>query len=228
MDELQLTSGEHGRTDRRAFLVRMAAVTGVIGVPAIASFALRTSSAGGPSVSQLDALAETTVASSNSTTTVEASNSTTTVAASNSTTTVAASNSTTSVPDTTSTSSSVPDSTTTTAPTSTTSPSTTTPSTTPTTTAPATFSAPGQAFVGSSITVQGSGMPADSDVDIYLFSDPVRTGTVHSDPNGQFSGKVRIPQGVAPGPHTLVASSGSVNVAAPITVLGVASIPATR
>jgi hypothetical protein len=71
-------------------------------------------------------------------------------------------------------------------------------------------------------------MPPNADVVIYLFSDPVRVGNARSDATGNFAAPIAVPPTTPPGVHTLVASSGSVNLSYSVVITATAAIPETR
>ncbi|MFG6444521.1 ThuA domain-containing protein [Microbacterium sp. P07] len=80
--------------------------------------------------------------------------------------------------------------------------------------------------VGGQVLVTGAGLPADTDVEIWIYSDPQRLATVRTNASGTFSVNVTIPAGVDPGTHQIVlrvqgeevARSGDLTVtAAPVT-----------
>lgn len=62
------------------------------------------------------------------------------------------------------------------------------------------------AYVGGSVSVSGQGFLPGSEVDVWLFSDPVFLGTVTVGADGSFSGKLPLPAGVPVGNHTLQAN----------------------
>ena len=51
--------------------------------------------------------------------------------------------------------------------------------------------------------VSGTGFLPNSDVNLYVFSDPRYMGTVHTDASGNFDGSVPVPMDLAGGRHTL-------------------------
>jgi hypothetical protein len=57
---------------------------------------------------------------------------------------------------------------------------------------------------GATFTVSSSGMPAHSQVKLFLHSDPILLKTVETDASGSFSTSVTLPDGVT-GTHTIVA-----------------------
>lgn len=62
------------------------------------------------------------------------------------------------------------------------------------------------AYVGGSVSVSGQGFLPGSEVDVWLFSDPVFLGTVTVGADGSFSGTLPLPAGVPVGNHTLQAN----------------------
>lgn len=63
---------------------------------------------------------------------------------------------------------------------------------------------------GETVSVTGSGFPANTTVTLTLHSTPAALGTVRTDANGSFRDSVTIPASASAGDHTIVASSGSV------------------
>jgi titin len=59
---------------------------------------------------------------------------------------------------------------------------------------------------GKTITVSGSGYAPGSTVTVLIYSEPQVLTTVVADVNGDFTVTVTVPEGLAPGQHTLVAS----------------------
>lgn len=62
---------------------------------------------------------------------------------------------------------------------------------------------------GQTLTVTGSGFPANAAVTLTVHSTPTPLGSVHTDANGGFTDTVTIPASVTGDDHIIVASSGS-------------------
>lgn len=62
---------------------------------------------------------------------------------------------------------------------------------------------------GSSITLVGSGYPADTTVSFTLHSEAVSLGSTTTDADGSFTATVDIPLNVGAGNHDIVASAGN-------------------
>jgi hypothetical protein len=104
-------------------------------------------------------------------------------------------------------------------------PATTTTTTTTTTIAPITTTTPpptavasyggGTASItataGSSVTVTGSGFAAETDVEVWLHSDPVLLGTVRADASGAFTATFALPATAPRGDHLVVLNGTDVN-----------------
>jgi hypothetical protein len=80
---------------------------------------------------------------------------------------------------------------------------------------------PSSVAPGQNVTVFGSGFPANSPLDILLFSTPVLLGTTTADASGSFRTVVTIPPGTAPGVHRLVVvvRGGTVQAETTLTVI---------
>jgi hypothetical protein len=70
------------------------------------------------------------------------------------------------------------------------------------------------ATAGSSVTVTGSGFAAETDVEVWLHSDPVLLGTVRSDASGAFTATFALPATASRGDHLVVLNGTDVNGAA--------------
>src|SRR4051812_37553513 len=69
---------------------------------------------------------------------------------------------------------------------------------------------------GDTITVSGTGCPADTAVDFFFDGSPA--GSTTSDGSGAFSGQVTVPSDASSGTHTITVQCGSVVMALEITV----------
>jgi uncharacterized repeat protein (TIGR01451 family) len=114
----------------------------------------------------------------------------------------------------------------------TTAPPTTTPPTTaaPTTPPPAAASYDGgqvslSAEAGTTVTVKGQGFGPDTDVQVWLHSEPVLLGTVRTDATGAFSATFPLPAAVATGAHQIVLNGTDVNGAAITRALDLTILP---
>jgi uncharacterized repeat protein (TIGR01451 family) len=67
------------------------------------------------------------------------------------------------------------------------------------------------ATAGSSVTVTGSGFAAETDVEVWLHSDPVLLGTVRADASGAFTATFALPATASPGDHLVVLNGTDVN-----------------
>lgn len=79
--------------------------------------------------------------------------------------------------------------------------------------APAPLDADGNLLltVGKFVAVNGSGFRPNSEIRVYLFSDPVFLGTLTTDENGAFEGSLPVPNEIAPGIHTIQANGFATN-----------------
>ncbi|MGH3494920.1 MAG: hypothetical protein ACRDQ1_17025 [Sciscionella sp.] len=62
---------------------------------------------------------------------------------------------------------------------------------------------------GDTITVNGSGFPANTSVALTVHSTPMSLGSIHTDANGSFSDTVTIPSSLVGSNHKIVAASAS-------------------
>ena len=87
--------------------------------------------------------------------------------------------------------------------------------------------------VGASLTVSGTGFTPNTPLEIWVDSTPTRLATISTDPQGDFTTTVQIPDGLDIGDHTLrieaVIDAASVTVRTGITVVSQAlsSLPVT-
>ncbi len=80
---------------------------------------------------------------------------------------------------------------------------------------------PSSVAPGQNVTVFGSGFPANSPLDVLLFSTPVLLGTTTADASGNFRTVVTIPPGTEPGVHRIVVAvrGGTVQAETTLTVI---------
>jgi LPXTG-motif cell wall-anchored protein len=81
---------------------------------------------------------------------------------------------------------------------------------------------PGSTTVGGTVTVTGTGCPANVPVTIKIGT--VTVGTFTSNDAGNFSEKITLPPGIAPGQYTVHALCGDLDLTA---VLSVTALPPT-
>ncbi|MCW4385837.1 fibronectin type III domain-containing protein [Salinibacterium sp. SYSU T00001] len=75
------------------------------------------------------------------------------------------------------------------------------------------------------LLVEGDGFKPNTDVNLYLFSEPTSLGAVRTDSTGAFSGRVRLPEGIPVGLHTVQAVGMSSDGEIRVLSLGVRVMP---
>ena len=71
---------------------------------------------------------------------------------------------------------------------------------------------------GGAVAALASGLPAGAPGEVVVLSTPQLMGSFTSDASGRFAGQLELPDGLEPGPHTVVLTSGGITVSLGVIV----------